>query len=200
MHAIGQRAVDIALTAFEHALTDLPRTDHRHRMEHAYVPPRPGQYDRIKALGLILSDQPGLIYSSGDAYHEIFGSDGVLGWMPLRRALDMGIRVQANSDHPSSPIDPFIGLAGAVTRRTRGGRYVDPSQAVTVREALDMLFTAPAYTSFEEDDAGTIARGKRADLILVDRDPCASPPEQLGSIKVLATVLDGAVVHRGSGV
>ena len=200
VHAIGPRAVDIALTALEHALADLPRTDHRHRMEHAYVPAPVKQFQRIKALDLLLSDQPALLYSSGDAYHEIFGEGGVKNWMPLRRVLDMGIRVHANSDFPSTPIDPFIGLQAAVTRRSKGGRFVDRSQAVTIREALHMFTTANAYATFEEHDAGTIARGKRADLILVDRDPFETPPEELMSTKVLATILDGEVVHRTSAL
>jgi hypothetical protein len=199
VHAIGPRAVDIALVAFEHALADLPRADHRHRMEHAYVPPHPdGQYERIRRLGLLLSDQPALLWSSGDAYHEIFRPEGVIDWMPLRRAIDMGIRVHANSDFPSTPIDPLIGLAGAVTRRTKGGRTVDLSQAVTVREALHMLTTANAYASFEENVAGTIACGKRADLVLLDRDPYDCAPEELRSIRVLATVLDGDLVYRSA--
>jgi predicted amidohydrolase YtcJ len=199
VHAIGPRAVDIALVAFEHALADLPRKDHRHRMEHAYVPPHPeGQYERIKRLGLLLSDQPALLYSSGDAYHEIFRPEGVVDWMPLRRAIDMGIRVHANSDFPSTPIDPMIGLAGAVTRRSKGGRPVDPSQAVTVQEALHMLTTANAYASFEENAAGTISCGKRADLALLDRDPYETPADELRSITVRATVLDGDVVYRAA--
>ena len=199
-HAIGPRAVDIALTAFEHALADLPRKDHRHRMEHAYVPAPVNQFERIKALDLLLSDQPALLYSSGDAYHEIFNEGGVNNWMPLRRVLDMGIRVHANSDFPSTPMDPFIGLQAAVTRRSKGGRYVDRAQAVTVKEALHMFVTANAYATFEEHDAGTVTRGKRADLILVDRDPCETPAEELMSTKVLATILDGDVVHRASAL
>lgn len=196
VHAIGPRAVDIALTALEHALRDLPRTDHRHRMEHAYVPADPRQFERIRQLGLLLSDQPALLYASGDAYHEIFGADGVKNWMPLRKLLDMGIRVHANSDFPSTPIDPFIGLQAAVTRRSKGGREVDRSQAVTIQEAVHMFTTANAYATFEERDAGTIAVGKRADLMLVDQDPYETPADQLMKTKVLATILDGDVVHR----
>src|SRR5439155_20759553 len=101
--------------------------------------------------------------------------------MPLRRALDMGIRVHANSDFPSTPIDPFIGLATAVTRRSRGGREVDRSEAVTAREALHMFTTANAYASFEENVAGTISRGKRADLVLIDHDPLECPPDEIMS-------------------
>ena len=201
VHAIGPRAVDIALVAFEHALRDLPRNDHRHRMEHAYVPADPRQFDRIKALDLLLSDQPALLYASGDAYHEIFGGEpGVKSWMPLRKALDMGIRVHANSDFPSTPIDPFIGLQAAVTRQSKGGRAVDVSQAVTVREAVHMFTTANAYASFEEQEAGTITVGKRADLMLVDRDPFETPPDQIMKTTVLATILDGDVVHRASAL
>ena len=197
VHAIGPRAVDIALFAFEHALKDLPREDHRHRMEHAYVPADPKQFDRIKALGLLLSDQPALLYASGDAYHEIFGGEkGVRNWMPLRKALDMGIRVHANSDFPSTPINPFIGLQAAVTRCSKGGREVDASQAVTVKEAVHMFTTANAYVTREEHDAGTIAVGKRADLMLIDRDPFETPPDQIMATKVLATILDGDIVHR----
>jgi predicted amidohydrolase YtcJ len=196
VHAIGPRAVDIALVAFEHALADLPRKHHRHRMEHAYVPANRRQFDRIKALDLLLSDQPALLYSSGDAYHEIFGPEGLRDWMPLRTVLDMGIRVHANSDFPSTPLNPFIGLQAAVTRCSKGGRAVDASQAVTVKEALHMFTTANAYATFEERDAGTITPGKRADLMLVDRDPHETPPDQLMATKVLATILDGDVVHR----
>jgi predicted amidohydrolase YtcJ len=198
VHAIGQRAADIALVAFEHALKDYPRKDHRHRMEHAYLPTRPRQFERIRDLGLILSDQPGLVFSSGDAYHQIFGAQGVIGIMPLRKALDMGIRVQANSDYPSSPINPFVGLRAAVTRQAKSGAYVDKSQAISANEALRMMTTAPAYTQFEETVAGTIAEGKRADLVLVDRDPLTSPPDQLDQTRVLATVLDGTIVHRAA--
>jgi predicted amidohydrolase YtcJ len=63
-----------------------------------------------------------------------------------------------------------------------------------------MFTTANAYATFEEHDAGTVARGKRADLILVDRDPCDTPSEELMSTKVLATILDGDVVHRASAL
>jgi predicted amidohydrolase YtcJ len=200
VHAIGPRAVDIALTAFEYARADLPRKDHRHRMEHAYVPAAPKQFERIKALDLLLSDQPALLYSSGDAYHEIFGADGVKNWMPLRKVLDMGIRVHANSDFPSTPMNPFIGLQAAVTRCSKGGREVDRSQAVTIKESVHMFTTANAYASFEERDAGTIAVGKRADLMLIDRDPFETPADQIMGTKVLATILDGDVVHRASAL
>ncbi len=194
VHAIGPRAADMALTAFEHTLGRRPNRM-RHRLEHMYVQGPVSHFERARDLGLILSEQPGLIQSSGDAWQQIFGTAGLERMKPLRMALDMGLVVQANSDFPSTPLNPFVGIKGAVTRHSAGGVPIDPSQAVTVHEAMRMMTCVPAYTTFEENVAGTIEPGRRADLRLLDRDPYRSDPENLDTIEVRMTVLGGSVVY-----
>ncbi len=195
VHAIGPRAADMALTAYEVALGDRGNGRLRHRLEHMYVQAPLEHFTRARRLGLILSEQPALIYSSGDAWREIFGDAGLERMMPLRMALDMGFAVQANSDHPSTPVDPFVGIRGAVTRRSRDGVLVDRSQAVDVHEAMAMMTSVPSATTFEETVAGTIEEGKRADLRIVDIDPYACDPESLDRVAVRAAFLDGNVVY-----
>ena len=194
VHAIGQRAVDMTLDAFDKALSDQPRPDHRHRIEHAYLPRRPGQYERMRQLGLILSIQPSFIESFGDGWLHVFGADHLAGVMPIRSALELGLTVQANSDFPCSPINPFLHLKSAVARRTRAGERLDPSEAIEVGQALRLLTAAPAYVGFEEARRGTLELGKLADLIIVSADPYAVPAEELDTISVVLTIVGGQVV------
>jgi predicted amidohydrolase YtcJ len=200
VHAIGPRAADMALTAFEHALGDRAGNRLRHRLEHMYVQGPVSHFERAHRLGLILSEQPALIHASGDAWREIFGESGLDRMMPLRFALDLGLTIQANSDFPSSPINPMLGIMAAVTRRSRSGQPVDPSQAITVEEAMAMMTTVPAATTFEEGVAGSIEVGKRADLRLLADDPYEVAIEQLADVTVRLTVLDGQPVYSDGTV
>lgn len=197
VHAIGQRAVDIALDAFS-ALPgagDGALRSRRHRIEHAYLPGRPSLWERFRDLGIVLSTQASFLAAEGDTWAQIFGDDLGEGWMPVRAALDTGVHVQLNSDFPCSPLDPFLGMAAAIGRRSRSGRVVSPSQAIDNRTAIDLMTTAPAWTAFEESWRGTVAPGMAADLILVDRDPLRSPVDEFAGTQVLMTMLDGRVVH-----
>jgi predicted amidohydrolase YtcJ len=195
VHAIGPKAADMALTAYETVLPDGKNDRLRHRLEHMYVQGPRSHFERARRLNLILSEQPGLISASGDAWREIFGEAGLERMMPLRMALDMGFSIQANSDFPSSPINPLVGVKAAVTRRSRTGLPIDLSQAVTVHEAMTMMTSVPAATTFEESQAGTIEVGKRADLRLLDTDPYRCAPDDIDRIAVQVTWLDGDVVY-----
>jgi len=200
VHAIGQRAVDMALQAFDKTLAADPRRGHRHRIEHAYLPARPGQLERMRDLGLLLSTQPSFIESFGDGWIDVFGEKNLGGVMPLRRALALGLKVQANSDFPCSPMSPFLHLRSAVARQTRAGAILDPAEAITVGQALRLLTTEAAYAGFEEDRRGSLELGKLADLIVVSDDPYHVPPEALDQIRVDTTIVGGEVVfERAAG-
>ena len=197
VHAIGPRAVDVALDAFaalpgaaDGAL--LPR---RHRIEHAYLPAAPGLWDRFRDLGIALSTQASFLEAEGDSWATVFGDDLGEGWMPVADAVAAGVHVQLNSDFPCSPLEPFLGMAAAVGRRSRSGRLISPSQAIDNRTAIALMTTAPAWTAFEESWRGAVAPGMAAELILVDRDPLRSPPDEFAGTEVLLTMLDGGIVH-----
>ncbi|WP_225753444.1 amidohydrolase [Actinotalea sp. Marseille-Q4924] len=194
VHAIGQRALDIALNAFEDAL-GTAAVGHHHRIEHGFMPPRPGQLARMAALGLVLSTQPSMLSSEGDSWLTLLGEERVRGVLPMRSALDAGLHVQINSDYPCSPLNPFIGVQAAVERRTRAGVLIGADEAITVGEALAMMTTAPAQTLHEDDVAGRLAPGYLGDAIVLSDDPWEVPVSSLAHLTVEATVLAGHLVH-----
>jgi predicted amidohydrolase YtcJ len=197
VHAMGQRALDIALHAFE-AAAGGPVPERRHRIEHGYMTPRAGQLERMARLGLVLSTQPSMIYSEGDSWLALLGEERVRGFMPMRSALAAGLHVQINSDYPCSPLNPFIGIQAAVERTTRAGVVIGKDEAVTVGEALAMMTTAPAWTIHEADRAGALCPGSYGDAIIVDSDPFSVPAHRLGEVRVETTILDGRVVFGGN--
>jgi len=196
VHAIGQRAVDMALEAFEAmAVTRTELAARRHRIEHAYLPSRPGQLERLRELGLVLSTQPSFIEAVGDAWRRVFADDELTGIMPVATAMELGIPMQFNSDFPCSKLNPFVGVKAAILRETSSGHVLDSSQAIAVEDALRFMTHAPAHTAFEESWRGHLLLGYVADLVVVDRDPLLTAPEDLDQIGVVRTIVGGETVY-----
>jgi predicted amidohydrolase YtcJ len=196
IHACGERAVDLALDAYQTVIQKGQPNALRHRIEHFYLPARPGQLERLRDLGLLLSTQPSFAWATGDVWAQLYADEELARILPLRTALDLGIRVQANSDFPCSPFDPLLTVRSAVQRLTREGRQLGVSESVTVADALRMMTSAAAYSAFEEGSSGSIATGRRADLVLLSHDPTSMPVEELGQVRVDATVIGGRVVYE----
>ncbi|GBD17893.1 N-substituted formamide deformylase [bacterium HR27] len=189
-HAIGDRAIEMVLTAYERALADYPLPDHRWRIEHCGML-RPDLLDRMARLGVVAVPQPGFGYYLGDAYLRNFSDDWLALAYPTRAWLERGIPVAFSSDAPVIPPDPWVGIQAAVLRRTRTGQPFGPAQRVDVLDALRLYTSGGAYAHFEEDRKGRIAPGFLADLVVVDRDPLSVSPEELTMIRTLMTIVDG---------
>ena len=102
------------------------------------------------------------------------------------------------SDWYVAPANPIEGIYAAVTRRTLDGRKPDgwvPEQKITVEQALRGYTYEGAYASFEEDRKGMIKAGMLADLVLIDRDLTAIPPDTLRDAEVVTTIVGGRVVY-----
>lgn len=84
----------------------------------------------------------------------------------------------------------------AVNRRTRSGRVLGPAQAVGTYDALRAVTIRAAYQYFDEKERGSIAPGKAADLVVLDRDPLTAPAGQLRDIRVCRTIKDGQTVFQ----
>ena len=98
-----------------------------------------------------------------------------------------------------APPMPLEGIYAAVTRRTLDDKNPEgwvPEQRISVEEALQGYTVNAAYASFEEDIKGSLEPGKLADLIIIDRDLTAIPPEQIREAKVILTVVGGKVVYE----
>jgi predicted amidohydrolase YtcJ len=117
----------------------------------------------------------------------------------FRSLLDGRAHLLFGSDWNVAPMDPLLGIFAAVTRRTLddknpGGWF--PEEKITVEEALRAYTAGPAYGVFAEQRRGQLIPGYRADLVLLDRDPTAIPPEEIAQVQVQATVAGGRVVFQ----
>ncbi|GLZ38881.1 amidohydrolase [Actinokineospora sp. NBRC 105648] len=194
VHAIGDRAVDLALDAFTLAQRDFPRSGTRHRIEHAGLV-RPDQLPRFAELGVSAVVQPNFLYYLGDDYADVMGPDRA-DWLYRGKGfLDHGVPLVGSSDRPVTDGAPLRSIQFMVTRRTSTGRVVGPAEAITVPEALRAFTTAAARACLVEDSVGSITAGKLADLVVLGADPHTVDPAAIGDIEVRATAVGGEIVH-----
>ncbi len=195
IHAIGDRAIDMCLDAYEAALRRLPRPDHRHRIEHCGIM-RPDIIARMASLGVIPVGQPPFITEFGDGFLEHLGRERCQLTYPLKSLLAAGLPACGSSDSPVSSYQPLIGIQAAVTEHTAGGVPFAPAEALTVEEALGLYTRNSAYAAFDEGRKGSITVGKYADLAILGRDPREEPPGTISQIPVQATVRGGQFVYE----
>ncbi|MFE4616658.1 amidohydrolase [Streptomyces sp. NPDC056747] len=196
VHAIGDRAADLAIEALERAQELRPRPDARHRIEHAGLI-RPDQLPRLGRLGASAVVQPNFLRSFGDDYAEVMGETRAP-WMYRGRGfLDHGVTLVGSSDRPVTDGSPLRAIQFMVERASLSGRKIGPAEAVTVDEALHAYTTAGAYACRWDDTAGSLSPGKRADLVVLGDDPHRVDPARIGGIEIVATYVDGRRAGEG---
>jgi predicted amidohydrolase YtcJ len=201
VHAIGDRAFDMALAAYEKALEIAPQKDHRHRIEHmGNWLSTPERIERLLRLGLIAVPNISLGYFVGDAILDCLGEKRMARSFPFRTLLRRGVVLAGGSDGPGYwPVDVLRDIGACVSRRMRWGDVLVPEERISVAEALAMHTTAAAYAGFEEKDKGTLEPGKLADLAILDEDPFSVSPEKIEEIQVWMTVVGGEIKYRRNG-
>tara|TARA_B100000678_G_scaffold258808_1_gene238684 strand:+ start:28 stop:441 length:414 start_codon:yes stop_codon:yes gene_type:complete len=118
---------------------------------------------------------------------------------PWRILLDNAIRVVSGSDFPVESEKPMWGIYSAVTRQTHlqypnGGWQ--PQQRMTVNEALQSFTTEASFARFMESEKGMIKEGMLSDMTILDRDIRGISPEEILSVEVLATIVNGELVYQ----
>ncbi len=186
-HAIGNDAIDVAVSAYEAAgpglgRAGIPRIEHASFLDRELVA-------RIAGCGAAVVTQPHFL--SLEAFEHASAIPGLPN-MPLRWLLDAKVKLAGSSDYPVAGFDPLDGIRAAVTRRTPRGRLVEPDQAIDLEEAIVMYTRAAAEVSGCIDRCGTLEKGKRADVVVLD-GPLANP-SHLASARVRATVINGKLV------
>ena len=200
LHAIGTAAVRQSLDAFE-ALGDGEARTRRHRVEHIETLD-PTDLPRFAELGVVASFQPlhgvpdagGVGMWSKQLGAELAGS----GWR-LRSLIGSGAMVAIGSDWPVVPFDPFLEIHAAVNRRTTDGQPPNgfyPSEAVSLPQALAAATWGSAFAEHAETERGSLAAGKLADLIILDRDLISEGPSAILGTRPVLTIVGGRVVHR----
>jgi predicted amidohydrolase YtcJ len=189
VHAIGDRANRDALDAFEETRDDWRPLDLRQRIEHAQLL-APEDVPRFAELGVAASVQFSHAPSDRDLADRFWAGEThrAYAWRSL---LDAGAVVANGSDAPIEELDPWAGVVAGVLRTLDERPGWHPEQAVSVEEALHATTVAPAWLARDERRRGKLLPGYLADLVVVDRDPLAIPPDELPSVRVVATMVGG---------
>ena len=201
VHAIGDRAVREALDAFGTARSANGRTGNRHHIAHIQVV-HPEDVVRFEELDVTANMQPLWATSEPqmvDLTLPVLGPERSAWQYPFAGLARSGATLAAGSDWPVSSPDPLAGIHVAVNRRTPASLGVPEDRAFLPEQALDLHTALTAYTSGSAfvnhlDDGGRVAVGALADLAVLDRNPFAGAPEEIGDTRVLATFVEGEPV------
>lgn len=199
VHAIGERANALVLDIYDSVAKAHGPRDRRFRIEHAQHL-RPQEVDRIAASGVIASMQPYHVIDDGRWAGKRLGSR-VSDSYVFRSLLAAHAHLLFGSDWTVAPIDPVLGIYAAVTRRTLDNKNPGgwlPGQRISVEEALRAYTRENAFGVFSEATRGMLKPGYRADLVLLDQDLFAIPPEAIEGARVRATIVGGRVVYEGT--
>jgi predicted amidohydrolase YtcJ len=194
-HAIGDRAIGSILAAYQLALNQVPRPDHRLRIEHLSLP-LGDLVARASRMGIVVVTQPVFLSGGGEMYRHNLGPDRGNQMLPFRRLLDAGIPLAGSSDSPVAPFAPMLGISGAVTRGGKVRGSPGTGQELTVQEALHMFTMGGAFAARQEQIKGSLTAGKLADLVVLDQDPLEVPAEELAGISVDMTLVGGQIAYR----
>jgi predicted amidohydrolase YtcJ len=196
VHAIGERANGLLLDIYDSVATAHGRRDRRFRIEHTQHLRRQ-DIGRLARTGVIASMQPYHAIDDGRWAEKRIGPERIKTTYAFRSLLDAGAHLAFGSDWTVAPIDPVLGIYSAVTRRTLDGKHPNgwvPAEKITVEEALRAYTSGNAFGVFAERTRGKLAVGYLADLVLLDQDLTAIPPEAIERAGVRTTVVGGKVV------
>ena len=199
-HAIGDRAVRLALDAYENAAKANGKRDSRHRIEHIEVI-HPDDVPRFASLGVLPVMQPIHAYPATVAvWSKAVGEKRLELAFPWASIAKTGAKLTFSSDWPACiSLNPIRGLHNAVNRRTIEGEPKQgwhPEQRVSLDLALKAYTQAGAYASFEEKEKGRLAKNMLADLVVLSKDPFAVEPQDLHQIEVQMTIVGGKLVYK----
>jgi predicted amidohydrolase YtcJ len=201
VHAIGEQANDWLLDVYAAAAQANGPRDRRFRIEHAQHLSA-AAIPRFAEMGVLPSMQPYHAIDDGRWAEKRIGADRIQRTYAFRSLLDSGANLMFGSDWTVAPIDPLLGIYGAVTRRTLDDANPDgwvPREKISVEEALRAYTAANAYGAFREDRLGTIRVGALADLVVLSQDLLTIDPVTIRDVLVDYTIIGGAIVHEREG-
>jgi hypothetical protein len=213
VHTIGDAAVNTTLDILDYAQKQHPNTNTRNVLSHLQLV---NDDDKIRMgqLNIIGNTQPFWHVKAPNwfEYMELvaLGEIRAETTYPVRSLIDAGVMMTFSSDYPvTADNNPFYAIEASITRNLyHGGFGVDditdiddpkwllnPNERINVKEAIEAFTINGAYQLFREDEIGSITIGKRADLIIIDRDIFEINPLEISDIKLLGTIFNGRFVH-----
>lgn len=201
-HATGDATIDTVVTGYLAAIGTAPGAAtgaaqpnrNRHYVIHADLAPAA----TLQLMGehhIAANMNPQIKYLIDRTLEPLLGPERVDWHWPYRTALDHTVAVSSGSDAPVTDPDWRQGVMTAILRTGRLGNIAGPTERITLPEALRTYTSTPAWQDFAEDWKGTLEPGRVADLCILAADITEIAPHELPDIPVVATVLDGQVVH-----
>ena len=191
----GDACTDMMIAAVRNAEAQYGWKDLRPVLLHAQVL-RDDQLDALKTLGIVPSFFSVATYYWGDRdIRETLGRARSQELSPMVAAAHRNIPAANHTDAPVTPPDQLFLMHSAVNRTTRSGVVLGTGQRSSPIDALKAITSHGAYMYFEEKSKGTIAPGKRADLVVLSRNPLEVPRTAIKDIRVLKTIKDGLLVY-----
>jgi len=189
IHSIGDASTRICVDLYDRLLKEYPTSSHRHRLEHA------SQLDSqlikdIARLNLVVSTQPMFIHSEKEWLSKRLGPERTPWTYAFRSLLDAGVTVAGASDAPIEELSVLQAIGCCVTRED-----FEPQQRITAEEAVQLFTINAAYAQFEESVKGSLSKGKRADMVLLNKNPVAVPPDEIKHIRILQTICGGIPIY-----
>lgn len=197
IHAIGDKANEVVLNAFEQAIEEFGDQGLRHRIEHAQIVSLE-DIPRFKELDIIASMQATHATSDMNMAEDRVGPERIRGGYAWRKFLDQGTVIANGSDFPVEHVNPFFGLYSSVTRQDHEGNPPNgwhPEERLSREESLRSFTLDAAYAAHQEDMLGSLESGKWADFIIIDRDFFEIPAIEIWQTNVLETWVAGEKVY-----
>lgn len=191
VHAIGDACLDWVLGAYEKALEECPRKDHRHGIIHCQIM-RPDQWEKIKSLNLHVYAQTIFLDYDIHIVKQRVGEELAETSYCWKTLMKDGVTVSNGSDAPVEYPDVMAGIQCAVTRKTlNGSKEYLAKEAFAVKEAIDSYTIQSAKASFEEEKKGKIQKGMLADFVILSENLFEISEDKIKDVKVLETYLGG---------
>jgi predicted amidohydrolase YtcJ len=203
-HAIGDRGVSEVVDVLERIHADMDADMSMFRIIHAEIV-QPREFDRIKALNLIVETNPSQVADDMRWLIDRLGPEREKLAFPFRTFLDNGIVMNFGSDIPGNAGAIFFNhpkyvLNAAVNRTNNDGEPKGgwhPHLKITMKEALKCFTLNGAYACMREDNLrGTLKAGKLADITVIDRNIVKNDPEDVLNMQIVMTIVDGRIVFE----
>ncbi len=193
LHANGDAAIDVFLSALEAAKGSENRPWNVTVIHSQFV--RKDQLDAYARLGVRPLLYTLHTYYFAEAHIANRGQAQASYISPMRDAIDKGLAPTNHTDFYVAPIDQMFMMWSAVNRVSRGGEVIGPDQRISALEALRSMTIAAAAQYGEEASKGSLVPGKRADLVILDRNPLKVEPMAIQEIQVVETIKDGKTIY-----
>lgn len=194
-HANGDGAIDMCIKAHEFASGNSPTKERRTTIIHSQFV-RPDQLDKYVEYKMIPSFYTEHTFFFADAHIKNRGLEQTSFISPMKTAIKKGLIPTNHTDFNVAPIDQMMVVWTAVNRVSRNGEIIGKEEKVTPYEALQAITSNAAYQYFEEDTKGSLAEGKLADIVILDKNPLKVAPMKIKDIIVLETIKEGKTVFK----